>query len=108
MIPSPGRPRDLLREPCEKVLDTAVRPLEENLGDQVVRRGISLGTNEPVRLFLLGPTIDVQSTKGDSKTLRELPSLPDREWHAMGAPLGQNDGEPLRASEKTSGEHATH
>ena len=57
------------------MLYPSVGPLEEDLGDQVVRRRIAVLSHEPVGHLLLSPTVDVEGSERDTETLRQLPGL---------------------------------
>ena len=55
-----------------------VRPFEEDLRNQVIRGGVTMLTNDAIRLPFLSSTVDVESSERDSQALRELSTLIDR------------------------------
>jgi len=59
-------------------LDPPVRPLEEDLGDQVIRGRVPVIPNEPVGDLALTSPVDIEDPERNAETLRQPSAVPDR------------------------------
>src|SRR5271170_7556019 len=104
--PRPLGSGDLFGESCQKLLNAPVGPLEEHLGDQIIRGGVSVLSYELVCELHLTPSVDVEDSERNAQALRQPLAVLYRQRNAMRAPLCQYDSKPAGFGRSPGARHS--